>query len=256
MPNIENNEYTGVWIPRAIYEDKNINALEKMILVEIDHLAKQKLGCVASNKHFADHCGCSERTVSRAISKLEELGYISSRVYDGKNRKIDSYVSRIVSERDYPSQNGDHRQNGDRMVDKMATDPRQNGDIVIPISNTSSSYEEDNRAMDKKTTKKANMQLATQTYALGETELEQALNHYIDYRLTKDGKAFTEHALNLALKKLDTLTQSPSEKIAIIEQTICNGWSGLFPIDRNKQQTHPTAPREFIPIPEHKDWDI
>lgn len=47
----------------------------------------------------------------------------------------------------------------------------------------------------------------------------------------------TDRAMQLAVKKLDTIApDDPDRKIAIIEQSIVNGWIGLFPL-KNEQQT-------------------
>ncbi len=69
--------FKGVWIPAEIWLDTRLSALEKIILVEIDSLDNGDKGCFANNKHIADFCQCSETTVSRAISKLIDMKYLS-----------------------------------------------------------------------------------------------------------------------------------------------------------------------------------
>lgn len=86
-------DFKGVWIPKTVWLDTRLNALEKVILTEIDSLDNGERGCWASNKHIADFCQCSERKVSEAISKLQEIGYLYIQSFDGRAREIKSALT-------------------------------------------------------------------------------------------------------------------------------------------------------------------
>lgn len=86
-------EFKGIWIPREIWVDKELNALEKIILVEIDSLDNGAEHCYASNEYIAGFCQCSAWKVSQAISKLARKGYISVMSFDGRRRTIKSNLS-------------------------------------------------------------------------------------------------------------------------------------------------------------------
>lgn len=88
-----NRDFKGVWIPKTVWLDERLNALEKVILTEIDSLDNDERGCFASNKHIADFCQCSETKVSTAISKLIEYGYIYVQNFDGRQRELKSRLS-------------------------------------------------------------------------------------------------------------------------------------------------------------------
>ena len=50
--------------------------------------------------------------------------------------------------------------------------------------------------------------------------------------------------MQLAIKKLDTLARTDTDaKIAIIEQSIANGWIGLFPLKNESQGGMQTSGR-------------
>jgi hypothetical protein len=51
-----------------------------------------------------------------------------------------------------------------------------------------------------------------------------------EYRQKKSGKAWTLHAMKLSAAKLETFWLGGHDPVAIIRQSIENGWSGLFPI--------------------------
>lgn len=89
----ENREFKGVWIPREVWLDDRLNALDKVILTEIDSLDSSERGCFASNKHIAEFCQCSETKVSTAISKLIKLNYLYVQNFDGRLRELKSRLS-------------------------------------------------------------------------------------------------------------------------------------------------------------------
>lgn len=88
-----NRDFKGIWIPKEVYLDKRLNALEKIILVEIDSLDNGEDGCYASNEYLAEFCQCSQAKVSTAISKLVKCGYLEVVSFDGRKRKIKSRMT-------------------------------------------------------------------------------------------------------------------------------------------------------------------
>lgn len=86
-------DFKGVWIPRTIWTDDRLSALEKVILAEVDSLDKGEEGCYASNKYLAEFCQCSETKVSMAVSKLIEMGYLKVAKFDGRTRVLKSCLS-------------------------------------------------------------------------------------------------------------------------------------------------------------------
>lgn len=86
-------DFKGVWIPKAVWLDERLNALDKIILTEIDSLDQGERGCFASNKYIAEFCQCSETKVSTAISKLIKFGYLTVLSFDGRQRILKSSLS-------------------------------------------------------------------------------------------------------------------------------------------------------------------
>ncbi|MFW6311529.1 MAG: helix-turn-helix domain-containing protein [Nanoarchaeota archaeon] len=90
-----NRDFKGVWIPKEIYLDDNLNWTEKILLIEIDSLDNEK-GCYASNKYFADFIGKSKNWVSQCISKLKKDGYIYQEDFDGRTRILRSNLKYVT----------------------------------------------------------------------------------------------------------------------------------------------------------------
>lgn len=92
-----NRDFKGVWIPKAVWLDNRLTALDKVILTEIDSLDQGERGCFASNKHIADFCQCGERKVSESVSKLIKYGYLRVQNFDGRQRELRSRLEKFTT---------------------------------------------------------------------------------------------------------------------------------------------------------------
>ena len=62
--------FTGVFIPAAIYENEELSWSDKILWAEIQALSG-KTACRASNAHFAKHLKSTEHNISKSIAKLK-----------------------------------------------------------------------------------------------------------------------------------------------------------------------------------------
>lgn len=90
----QERDFKGVWIPKNVWLDNRLNALDKIILMEIDSLDNDEDGCFASNEYLAEFCQCSLTKVSLTISKLIELDYIYLESFNGRVRTLKSRLSK------------------------------------------------------------------------------------------------------------------------------------------------------------------
>lgn len=86
-------EFKGIWIAKEVWLDKRLDALDKIILAEVDSLDVEDQGCFASNKYLAEFCQCSERRVSEAISKLIKFGFVYLKNFNGRTRILGSRLA-------------------------------------------------------------------------------------------------------------------------------------------------------------------
>lgn len=63
----------------------------------------------------------------------------------------------------------------------------------------------------------------------GDAELDNVFAAFIDYR-AEIGKPMTDRAVHIALNKLMELSDTTQGRIAVINQSIERGWTGLFPV--------------------------
>ena len=88
-------DFKGIWIPKEVWLDTRLGALDKIILVEIDSLDANEEGCYASNQYLADFCQCTETKISTSVSKLIQLRYIEILKFDGRKRFLKSRLKKI-----------------------------------------------------------------------------------------------------------------------------------------------------------------
>ena len=76
-------EYISSLIPISIIKDKRMSSLEKLLLMHIVSLCKNKGYCWATNNYFEAIYSVSKQTISRCINNLASLNYINLK-YDNK----------------------------------------------------------------------------------------------------------------------------------------------------------------------------
>lgn len=213
----ESRDFKGVWIPKKVWLDTRLNALDKVILMKIDSLDQGEKGCYASNEHLANFCQCSKTKVSTAISKLIECGYVYIQNFDGRKRELKSRLSNF------------ERQNIKNCNAEYHNLKESNTDINTD-NNTNNTLSKKER---KSKSKSYDEQIAEYT---GNEELQDALKAFLQMR-SFIKKPMTEYALKLMLKKLDEIGNTDDTKIAILNQSITNNWQGIFPLkDGNTKQ--------------------
>lgn len=100
-------DFKGVWIPKQVFLDERLNAIEKLILAEVDSLdVEGSEGCFASNEYLANFCQCSVTKVSTSVSKLIKLGYLYVLKNDGRKRYLKSRLSNFESQ-EFKNSNSD-----------------------------------------------------------------------------------------------------------------------------------------------------
>jgi len=198
-------DFKGVWIPKEIWLDNRLNALEKVIFVEIDSLDLYESGCFASNEYIAEFCQCSVRKVSDAISKLTELGYVKTESFDGRTRVLKSCFANSASQ---PSKN--------------CVADTQN--FPVPTSNNNTS----NNKKERKRSASVSYDSIVNSYTAN-NELRIAIFEFIKMRKFLN-KPMTSNALQLMLKKLDSLASDEATKIAIVNQSSMNSWLSVYPL--------------------------
>mgnify|MGYP006171108683 CR=1 FL=1 len=202
-------EFKGVWVPKAIYEDRVLTPTDKLILSDIATLNEY----FKSNETIGKEVGVSQRTASRSFKKLESLGYITT-ISDGRNRvaKMARGVAKMA-----------------RGVDKMARQPSQNG-----------FSEEPNWLYSIQHSIQPSIQPSIQSskgvnYPFTENEFIEAWSVWILERKEKRLRKYTHLGEQTALHNLQKISNDNYiTAIQIINNSITHGWHGLFALKEQK----------------------
>lgn len=84
MPRLE-RDFKGIWIPKEIWLSDQLSLMEKILFVEIHSLDNER-GCYASNRHFSEFFGVSERQIQTYIAALKKKGFITVTIKDRYDR--------------------------------------------------------------------------------------------------------------------------------------------------------------------------
>jgi hypothetical protein len=223
-------DFKGVWIPKIVWLDERLNALDKVILTEIDSLDNGERGCYASNKHIAEFCQCSETKVSTAISKLIKIGYLYVQKFDGRQRELKSRLS-----------------NFERQDLKNCKSDFKN----LKESNTSNNTV--NNTSNKKKESKQNsfnkiiLEYAETVDVSIRADVTDLLFEWLKVRKAKRA-ALTDRAIQINIDKLDELARKSGMTVVdYLKEVICRGWAAFYEIKNysfDKSEKKPQQPQK------------
>ena len=82
-------DFKGIFIPKEIWLDDDLSAIEKIILSEIYSLdVEDSDGCYASNEYISNCFGLSKRSITRLLKELKDKEYIRIEYSKEHFRKI------------------------------------------------------------------------------------------------------------------------------------------------------------------------
>lgn len=88
-------EFKGVWIPAEIWLDARLTLVEKALYAEIDSFSGVGKSFHKSNETIQLEYGVSRPTISKAIKKLESLGFVEAK-FDGRMRHLTVQADRKI----------------------------------------------------------------------------------------------------------------------------------------------------------------
>ncbi len=80
-------DFKGIWIPKEIWESRQLSIIEKVLFQEIHSLDNER-GCYAGNKYFAEFFDVSERQIQNVIASLKSKGFVFVTIKNRFEREI------------------------------------------------------------------------------------------------------------------------------------------------------------------------
>jgi hypothetical protein len=208
-------KFTGIWIPSAVFNNNNLTTSAKLLYGVVAGLDGDD-GCYASNAYLQRLLGVSERGVQVLLSELDNAGIIQRAEVDG--RRIIRTVESIAL--------GGAENCGGGMKKSAGEGCRK----LHP-------YNKDDNKEDKiqkgRVSKAPDFMLTQQPMHMGVKEFAAAWGRWAEYAYPKKKVPYMTYVGQVEfLNKM-----SPEEAVECIEQSIRNGWRGLFPVRKSKHQT-------------------
>lgn len=191
----------------------------------------------------------TERTIRKYFNELVEVNLLEEKI-DGRTYKL--YLGKIQN-------NGKYIENIEKLKQKREEKREEKrlkkiGEKISPIKKTgekfspikaekgkkfppsNTEYNSNTEYIKKEKKKKSNFDKTIENYTDSE-ELREAILEFIKFR--KGIKSsLTDRALTLLLRNLDKFAKNDNEKIEIINQSILNGWKGIFPLKIDPKQNN------------------
>lgn len=186
-----------------------------------------------TDKMLATIFRMKETTVQLALQTFEQFGMVE--IIDGvitipnwgKHQSLDQMENRKEFMRNYMKEY--------RAKQKALT----SGDNSKPSCkpNSKPNVRQADKEEDKKESKKESKKKKEEhkTYS-DDADLNQAILAFMEFRKSIK-KPMTDHAVGLLINKLNGMTSYIPEQIEIINQSIVNGWQGVFPLKNEQAQT-------------------
>ena len=183
-----------------------------------------------TDKMLATIFRMKETTVQLALHTFEQFGMIE--IIDGvitipnwgKHQNLDQLENRKEFMRNYMKEY--------RAKQKALTAGDGDKPSCKPNSKPNVRQAEEEREEDKKEDKKEKKK--HKTYS-DDSELNQAILEFMEFRKSIK-KPMTDRAVSLLITKLNGMTSYIPEQIEIINQSIMNGWQGVFPLKNEQAQ--------------------
>lgn len=203
-------------IPANIRYDKDLPANAKLLYGEITALCNEKGYCWATNGYFSELYGVSVRSISMWINSLVNKGYLKSRIkYKTGSKEIES---RILSVASIPIEEN-FLTPGRKLPDPIEENFRENTTVNNTINNKYKGGIEIEQPFKSEPFKKA-------------------WEEWLQYRKEKRIPKYTDRGLKHAFKHLQDISfHNEVNAIKILEQSMGNGWQGLFQLKNGALST-------------------
>lgn len=223
-------------IPANVRYSENLSFLEKFLYAEITALSNLNGYCCAKNKYFANLYSKDEKTISRAISNMEEQNVI--------HIEYEKVGAKVTKRKIYPL---DIKKTSDKIVngaeitsDKNITREQEKLLLTIDkiVTQNNSSYEDIIKLIIvsfNKDKKKSTQNDLILQYGFSDKAIK-AIQVWLDYKREK-GQSYKETGLKVLLSRLkkDMLKNGDDFVIREIEYSISNLYSGIFAPNENKK---------------------
>lgn len=223
---MNNRDFKGVWIPKEIWLNFELSALDRVLLAEINSLDNEN-HCTASNDYFAEFCGVGVATITRSIKKLKTMGFIETEMVNGATGSY-RVIKMIIGS------NQNDETGVIKMIGDYNSDNNTNNKMVLSKDNTIENAPADFQ-FGKQKSEKPN--LYTKCISIideytNNLKIRTLLIQYLDLCLEMKSIRGANQWKGM-INTLNTIySNNPSVTLdRIISQSIERGWKTFYPVN-------------------------
>jgi hypothetical protein len=206
-------KFTGVWIPAGVFQTQTISLTAKVVYGVVDALDNEE-GCFASNAYLSRHLGLSVRQLQTILSELEDAKLIRRVACEG--HRVIRTVEKVALQ-DALASTQVTRTEGDAENRTGGVKKTAGGGCGKPHT-----YNKEDNKGDKDTVKQ---QIWIARLPFGSEAFLSAWKSWVAYRKEMK-KTLTDSSVQAQCKEF--VLWGEAKSIASIEQSIKQGWQGLF----------------------------
>lgn len=210
----------GIWIPIGIWKDTNLTWNEKILLLEIDSFTSQEKDCYFSDEYISELLNISTTNANKTLASLIKKGYVIKTKFDGRRRYVKSALSQTT---DLPCQ--------ERQTSRACANNTNNNSSLINKDNKEEKE-------DKSSSKKGKVVLDMSIVA---TEFLPVVVEWLEYKKEKNQSYKPKGFVKFYNKLVEMSKGNVEIARQIIDQSMQNNYSGIFPLRQNNygQQSLP-----------------
>ena len=211
-------KFTGVWIPASVFQTPTISLTAKVVYGVVDALDNEE-GCFASNAYLSRHLGLSVRQLQTILSELEEAKLILRVACEG--HRVIRTVEKVALTNALASTQVT-RSEGDAENRMGGVKKTARGGCGKPHT-----YSKEDNKGDKDTGKELGWIVCL---PFGSDAFIASWKSWVTYRKEMK-KKLTDSSVQAQFKEF--VAWGEAKSIASIEQSIKQGWQGLFEPKQN-----------------------
>jgi len=220
----DNPKFTGVWIPKEVFQIATLSPCAKFVYGIVDSLDNED-GCYASNGYLARSLGLSERQIRNLLKELDDLNLIVRADHNGQ--RIIRTVEKVALCSVLAVSGGGNKLPMGRK--KTST----GGGNKLPT------YIKEYNKEDKDTRSVA--PLVGNPLPFSSEKFSKAWFSWIDYR-KEIKKPIKQSTIDFQWKQF--ILWGEQKSIDSINQSITNGWTGLFETKSQQNQKQPLTSQD------------
>jgi DNA-binding transcriptional ArsR family regulator len=208
-------EFKGVWIPKEVWLNNELSLVEKALLAEIDSFSGDGKAFYKSNETIQEEYKISRPTISKALKKLEGMGFIKVE-FDGRKRKVTYQADRKIF-------TGRRKEIYGQTVKKFPAAGKNSTSINTVKEHIKEHSKEEAIVLPWNSERFADI-----------------WNEWKQDRKERRIKKYTRRGELAALHKLHNETNGDEQQaIEAIQLAIANQWQGIFPRPKKREASVP-----------------